>query len=54
MYTPEEWTVIRTGLDLITIVGKNAKALAQLQNKVEKDITKSTIKKEKELEKIKK
>ena len=54
MYTPEEWTVIRTGLDLITIIGKNAKALASLQDKVDKDIQKSTIKKEKELEKIKK
>jgi hypothetical protein len=54
MYTPEEYTVIRTGLDLVTIVGKNAKLLALLQDKVEKDIEKSTIKREKELEKIKK
>ena len=54
MYTPEELTVIRTGLDLVTITGKNAKNLAHLQEKVEKDIEKSTIKKEKELEKIKK
>jgi hypothetical protein len=54
MYTPEELTVIRTGLDLVTIVGKNAKLLAQLQDKVEKDIEKSTTKREKELEKIKK
>jgi len=54
MYTPEELTVIRTGLDLVTILGKNAKALALLQDKVLKDITKQTIKKEKELEKIKK
>ena len=52
MYTPEELTVIRTGLDLVTILGKNAKALAQLQGKVEKDITKQTIKKQKDLEKI--
>ena len=54
MYTPEEWTVMRTGLDLVTIIGKNAKALSLLQDKVEKDIQKSTIKKEKELQKIKK
>jgi len=54
MYTPEEYTVIRQGLDLVTITGKNAKNLAALQEKVEKDIQKSTIKKEKELEKIKK
>ena len=52
MYTPEELTVMRTGLDLVTIIGKNAKALALLQDKVEKDIQKSTIKKEKELQKI--
>lgn len=54
MYTPEEWTVIRTGLDLVTITGKNAKDLAALQLKVEKDIEKSTDKRQKELEKIKK
>tara|TARA_R110002153_G_scaffold19802_1_gene67732 strand:+ start:215 stop:379 length:165 start_codon:yes stop_codon:yes gene_type:complete len=52
MYTPEEWTVIRLGLDLVTIVGKNAKALASLQDKVDKDFEKSTIKKEKELQKL--
>ena len=44
MYTPEEWTVIRTGLDLVTITGKNAKDLAALQLKVEKDIEKSKTK----------
>ena len=49
MYTPNEWTVIRQGLDLVTITGKNAKDLAALQIKVEKDIQKSTAKKEKEL-----
>ena len=27
MYTPQEWTVIRQGLDLVTISGKNAKDL---------------------------
>jgi len=52
MYTPEEWTVIRQGLDLVTITGKNAKNLAALQVKVEKDIQKSAVKKEKDLEKI--
>lgn len=52
MYTPNEWTVIRQGLDLVTITGKNAKDLAALQVKVEKDIQKSTAKKEKDLEKI--
>jgi|TARA_R110000796_G_scaffold207428_1_gene323734 hypothetical protein len=52
MYTPEELTVIRTGLDLVTITGNSAKALASLQNKIEKDILKATTKKEKDLQKI--
>ena len=52
MYTPNEWTVIRQGLDLVTITGKNAKDLAALQVKVENDIKKSTAKKEKELQKV--
>ena len=54
MYTPEEWTVIRQGLDLVTITGKNAKNLAALQVKVENDIQKSEIKKQKDLEAQKK
>jgi hypothetical protein len=52
MYTPQEWTVIRQGLDLVTISGKNAKDLASLQVKVENDIQKSEVKKQKDLEKI--
>jgi hypothetical protein len=52
MYTPQEWTVIRQGLDLVTITGKNAKDLAALQVKVENDIQKSETKKQKDLEKI--
>ena len=52
MYTPQEWTVIRQGLDLVTITGKNAKNLAALQVKVENDIQKSETKKQKDLEKI--
>ena len=52
MYTPQEWTVIRQGLDLVTISGKNAKDLAALQVKVENDIKKSENKKQKDLEKI--
>ena len=52
MYTPEEYTVIRQGLDLVTITGKNAKNLAALQVKVENDIQKSETKKQKDLEKI--
>ena len=52
MYTPQEWTVMRQGLDLVTITGKNAKDLAALQVKVENDIKKSETKKQKDLEKI--
>ena len=52
MYTPEELTVIRMGLDLVTIVGKDARLFALLQDKVDKDFEKSTIKKEKELQKL--
>jgi len=52
MYTPEEWTVMRQGLDLVTITGKNAKDLVVLQDKVEKDIQKSLDKRKKDLEKV--
>tara|TARA_R110002020_G_scaffold56597_1_gene156509 strand:+ start:2450 stop:2614 length:165 start_codon:yes stop_codon:yes gene_type:complete len=54
MFVPEEWTVIRTGLDIVTIQGKDAKSLSVLQNKVEKEIQKSINKRNKELQKIKK
>ena len=52
MFLPEEWTVIRQGLDVITIAGKDAKALASIQEKVEKELQKATTKKEKDLKKI--
>jgi len=52
MFLPEEWTVIRQGLDVITIAGKDAQALASIQNRVEKELQKATTRKEKELEKI--
>ena len=54
MFVPEEWTVIRTGLDIVTIQGKDAKSLSLLQSKVEKEIQKSMTKKIKEQQKIKK
>ena len=41
MFSPEEWTVIRTGLDIVTVQGKDAKSLSMLQSKVEKEIQKS-------------
>lgn len=52
MFLPEEWTVIRQGLDVITIAGKDAQALASIQNRIEKELQKATTRKEKELEKI--
>ncbi len=52
MYTPEKWNVIRQGLDLVTITGNNAKALASLQVKVEKNLQKAAVKKEKDLQKL--
>ena len=54
MFSPEEWTVIRAGLEIVTIQGKDAKSLAILQNKIEKENQKSLNKRNKELQKIKK
>jgi hypothetical protein len=53
MFAPEEWTVIRTGLNVVTIQGKDATSLSILQNKVDKEYQKSVKKKEKELQKVK-
>ena len=47
MFIPEEWTVIRTGLDIVTIQGKDATSLSILQSKVDKEYQKSIKKKEK-------
>ena len=52
MFTPEEWMVMRQGLDALTITGKDAKNLAALQIKVEKQAEKAQKKKEKELKKV--
>ena len=51
MFIPEEWTVIRTGLDIVTIQGKDAKSLSILQSKVDNEYQKSLKKRNKELEK---
>ncbi len=53
MFIPEEWTVIRHALDSVTIQGKDAKALVNIQNKVESELQTSTTKRDRELEKIK-
>ena len=52
MFTPEEWMVMRQGLDVLTITGRDAKNLAVLQIKVEKQAEKAQKKKEKELKKV--
>ena len=51
MFTPEEWTVIRAGLDVITIQGKDADGLSSLQSKVNKEKEKSMTKRIKEQQK---
>ncbi len=52
MLTPEEWIIMRQGLDALTINGRDAKKLAALQIKVEKETEKAQNKKEKELQKV--
>ena len=47
MFSPEEWTVIRTGLNVVTIQGKDATSLSVLQSKIDKEYQKSIKKKEK-------
>ena len=47
MFAPEEWTVIRTGLNVVTIQGKDATSLSILQNKVDKEYQKSVEKEKK-------
>ena len=47
MFAPEEWTVIRTGLNVVTIQGKDATSLSVLQSKIDKEYQKSVKKKEK-------
>jgi len=52
MLTPEEWMVMRQGLDALTINGRDAKNLVALQIKVEKQAEKAQKKKEKDLQKV--
>ena len=50
-FIPEEWTFIRQSLDEITIKGKDAKGVAALQVRIEKELQKAITKKERELAK---
>lgn len=53
IFKPEEWTLIRQSLDTVTIQGKDAKAVASIQSRVENEIQKAITKRDRELEKIK-
>jgi|TARA_R110001583_G_scaffold35508_2_gene118013 hypothetical protein len=53
IFKPEEWTLIRQSLDTVTIQGKDAKAVASIQSRVENEIQKAITKRDKELEKLK-
>jgi len=52
MFTIEELSVIRQGLDLLTITGASARKMVILQDKVENMYNKEVQKRDKELEKI--
>jgi len=52
MFSIEELSVIRQGLDLVTITGASARKMIELQNKVEVALEKEIQKRDKELEKI--
>jgi hypothetical protein len=51
MFTIEELSVIRQGLDLLTITGASARKMVVLQDKVENMYNKEVQKRDKELEK---
>jgi hypothetical protein len=51
MFTIEELSVIRQGLDLLTITGASARKMVTLQDKVENMYNKEVQKRDKELEK---
>jgi hypothetical protein len=49
MFSIEELSVIRQGLDLVTITGASARRMVDLQDKVEKTLEKEIQKRDKEL-----
>ena len=51
MFTIEELSVIRQGLDLLTITGASARKMVVLQDKIENAYNKEVQKRDKELEK---
>ena len=52
MFSIEELSVIRQGLDLLSITGASARKMVTLQDKVENALQKETEKRDKELAKI--
>jgi hypothetical protein len=52
MFSIEELSVIRQGLDLVGITGASAKRMVALQDKVENALQKEIEKRDKELAKI--
>ena len=52
MFSIEELSVIRQGLDLLSITGASARKMVNLQDKVENALQKETEKRDKELAKI--
>jgi hypothetical protein len=52
MFSIEELSVLRQGLDLLTITGANARQMVNLQDKVESMLEKEIIKREKERQKL--
>jgi hypothetical protein len=52
MFSIEELSVIRQGLDLLTITGASARKMVTLQDNVENALQKETEKRDKELAEI--
>ena len=52
MFSIEELSVIRQGLDLLSITGASARKMVNLQDKVENTLQNETEKRDKELAKI--
>jgi len=52
MFSIEELSVIRQGLDLLTITGASARKMVTLQDKVEQALDKEIQKRDKELQEV--
>ena len=52
MFSIEELSVIRHGLDLLTITGASARKMVTLQDKVEQTLEKEIQKRDKELQEV--